>query len=280
MTPYANYPTEREQLMKLTKSPNPSIAITILITLIIIISHFPKEVYANAPNKTAKGWGYVISKNHKTPYVSTNTKKLLKKYDAYYVHNTKEKVIYLTFDLGYENGNTSKILSALDKHNVKATIFVCKAFIDNNPKGLKRMVKEGHAVGNHTVNHIALSQLSTERIKNELDRVNQAYKKVTGKDMPKIVRPPEGGYSEKSLADTKKLGYTSIFWSISLPNDWNIKNQPSKEKTLSLFPSQYHNGAIVLLHGVSPAVADNLDQMLTQLEKKGYHFKLITDIHE
>lgn len=266
--------------MKMTKPHYPSTAIILIVTISLLISLFPQEVYANTPSQMPHGWGYVISKNHKAPYISKSTKKLLKKYDAYYVHNTKEKVIYLTFDLGYENGCTTKILNVLDKHKIKATFFVCKAFIDSNPKGLKRMVREGHAVGNHTVNHIALYKLSSNRIKSELERVRKAYKKVTGKEMSKIVRPPEGGYSEKSLADTKKLGYSSIFWSIAMPNDWNLKNQPSKYRMLSLFPSQYHNGAIVLLHGISPAVADNLDQMLTQLEKKGYKFKLITDIHK
>lgn len=139
------------------------------------------------------------------------------------------------------------------------------------------MVKEGHLVANHTVNHIPFYKLTESKLKSELTKVEKAYKEVTGEEMVKFVRPSEGGYSEKSLSLTKKLGYTSFFWSIALPNDWNLKDQPSKKTALALFKNQYHNGAIVLLHGVSPVVADNLDQMLTQLEDEGYEFKLVSD---
>lgn len=253
-------------------------SILVFMVLVILITHSSKEYYANSLRTKAYSWGYTKSKNHKTPSISKNAKELLKKYDAYYVYHTKQKEIYLTFDLGYENGYTSDILDVLKDYNIKATFFVTKAFIDKNPKGLKRMVKEGHVVANHTVNHIAFHKLSKTKLQEELQRVEEAYKKVTGKDMVKIVRPPEGGYSEKSLALTKKLGYTTIFWSIALPNDWNLKNQPSKKTTLDLFKNQHHNGAIILLHAVSPSVANNLDKMLTQLEDKGYKFKLTTNI--
>jgi peptidoglycan-N-acetylmuramic acid deacetylase len=253
--------------------------LSIIMVFAILIFVIPQEVYAASLSSKSYGWGYTKSKRHKTPAISKDTKEWLKDYDAYYVYNTKKKAIYLTFDLGYENGYTTKILNVLEEHDIKATFFVCKAFIDKNPKGLKRMVKEGHVVGNHTVNHIPFYKLSESKLKSELKKVETAYKEVTGEDMVKYVRPPEGGYSEKSLGLTQKLGYTSIFWSIALPNDWNLENQPSKETTLSLFKNQHHRGAIVLLHGVSPVVADNLDKMLSQLEEEGYEFKLITDIN-
>ena len=255
------------------------IFLSVIMVLAILISVFPQDASANSLSTKEYGWGYTKSKEHKTPSVSKEMKEWLKEYDGYYVHNTKEKVIYLSFDLGYENGYTTEILDVLEEHDIKATFFVCKAFIDKNPKGLKRMVKEGHVVANHTVNHIPFYDLSESKLKRELKKVEDAYEEVTGKKMVKFVRPPEGGYSETSLSLTKNLGYTTIFWSIALPNDWNLKDQPSNETTLALFKNQHHNGAIVLLHGVSPTVAKNLDKMLIQLEDKGYEFKLVTDIN-
>ena len=267
-------------MMKIgTKHPlKAKIILSFILAFVILILNVPQDVNSATLSTKALNWGYTKSKNHKTPVITKSTLALLKENNAYYVHDTNDKVIYLTFDLGYENGYTTKILDVLKKHKIKASFFVCKAFIDSNPKGLKRMVKEGHVVANHTVNHIAFYKLSEDKIESELSRVEAAYKKVTGKPMVKIVRPPEGGYSEKSLAITKELGYTTIFWSIALPNDWNMQDQPSKETTLALFKTQYHNGAIALLHGVSPAVANNLDGMLTELEKQGYEFRLVTDM--
>ncbi len=255
--------------------------LSVILAFITVFTMMPtSEGYASSVSNKALGWGYTKSKNHKVPVVSKSTKALLKKNNGYYVYNEKEKYVYLTFDLGYDNGYTNKILDVLEEHEIKATFFVCKAAITANPKAIKRMVKEGHIVANHTVKHIPFYKLSKSSLKKELQGVEKEYEKVTGEKMVKFVRPPEGGYSEKSLAITKELGYTSIFWSIALPNDWNLKKQPSKKTTLALFKNQHHKGAIILLHGVSPAVADNLDTMLTQLEKEGYEFRLVTDMEE
>lgn len=250
---------------------------SLLLAVVLLLAAYPSTAYA-ALSTTARDWYYTKSQNHKAPVVSGIIKDMLKKYDAYYIDDTKEKIIYLTFDLGYDNGYTEDILDTLKKHDIKATFFVCKAFITQNPDGLKRMLEEGHVVGNHTVNHIPFYKLSQSKLESELKGVEDAYKKTTGKTMTKVLRPPEGGYSEKSLALTQKLGYKTFFWSIALPNDWNLSNQPSRDTTLKLFKAQHHKGAIALLHGVSPAVAKNLDAMLLQLEDAGYRFGLVTDI--
>ncbi len=252
--------------------------LSFIMAFIITFTLLPQEIYALSLSNKAQGWGYSKSVNHKTPSVSKGTIKLLAKYDGYYVYNTDEKIIYLTFDLGYDNGYTDKILNVLKKHHINATFFVCKGTITGNPKAIKRMVTEGHVVANHTVNHIPFYKQSKSSLEEELQGVEKAYEEVTGDQMLKIVRPPEGGYSEKSLAITKDLGYTSVFWSIALPNDWNLDKQPSRKATLSLFKNQHHKGAIVLLHGVSPVVANNLDTMLTQLEDEDYEFGLVTDM--
>jgi peptidoglycan-N-acetylmuramic acid deacetylase len=253
-----------------------------ILVFFLVFTMMPSEGYASSVSNKALNWGYTRNTSHKIPTVSKTTKALLKKYNGYYVYNENknEKEIYLTFDLGYDNGYTNKILDVLKEHEVKATFFVCKAAITANPKAIKRMAEEGHIVANHTVKHIPFYKLSKSSLKKELQGVEKEYEKVTGEKMAKFVRPPEGGYSEKSLAITQELGYTSIFWSIALPNDWNLKKQPSKKTTLALFKNQHHEGAIILLHGVSPVVADNLDAMLTQLEKEGYDFKLVNDMAE
>lgn len=250
----------------------------IIMAFVIAFTILPTETFAGSRSNKGRNWGYTKSLNHKAPSVSKATKDILKKYDGYYVKDADKKIIYLTFDLGYENGYTNKILDVLKKHNIKATFFVCKGAITSNPKAIKRMVKEGHVVANHTVNHKSFYKLSESNITKELQGVEKVYEKVTGKKMVKIVRPPEGGYSEKTLAITKKLGYTTVFWSIALPNDWNIKNQPSNETTLALFKNQHHKGAIILLHAVSPTVSKNLDKMVIQLKDKGYEFRLVSDL--
>ncbi len=265
-------------LIKPNKLKNIRLLLTILLTFSFAFTSVRSEAYAASVSEKAINWGYTKSVDHKAPAVSKATKELLKKYDGYYVYNAKKEYIYLTFDLGYDNGYTNQILDVLEEHDIKATFFVCKAAITANPKAIKRMVKEGHIVANHTVNHIPFYKLSKSSLKKELKEVEEAYEKVTEEKMAKFVRPPEGGYSEKALAITKELGYTTVLWSIALPNDWNLKNQPSQKTALALFKNQHHKGAIVLLHAVSPTVADNLDAMLTQLEKEGYEFRLVSDM--
>lgn len=237
----------------------------------------------NAPDESAfstKGhaWSYTRNKEHNTPAVGETARLYCGKYQGYYVHNTSEKVIYLTFDEGYENGFTPKILDTLAGRNIKASFFATKSFITKNPELVKRMVEEGHVVASHTVTHRSMYELSDKELKEELEGVEEAYREVTGEAMAKYVRPPKGDYSEKSLAVTGELGYRTIFWSIALPNDWNQEKQPTKEEATALFKDNHHNGAIVLLHAVSRTVAENLDEMLQILEVEGYSFKLITDI--
>ena len=243
-----------------------------------------KETSSPAPTPQAspapkgQSWYYQRNNTHKPSGIPSSASKLLEKYDGYYVYNTEQKVFYLTFDEGYENGYTPSILDTLLNHGVKASFFATKSFITKNPDLVRRMVDEGHLVLNHTVTHPSLYLLSDEKIKEELSGVEKAYTEVTGLEMHKCVRPPKGDYSEASLKATQALGYKTIFWSIALPNDWNLSKQPTKEETVSLFKNYHHNGAIALLHAVSSSVTENLDEMLQILEEEGYEFRLISDI--
>lgn len=195
------------------------------------------------------------------------------KYNAHYVGKPNEKVLYLTFDAGYESGNTEKILDTLKKHNAPAAFFVVDHYIKTNPDMIKRMVNEGHLVCNHSKSHPSMASITDfERFKSEILTVEESFKEVTGKDMPKYFRPPMGKFSELSLKYTQDLGYSTIFWSFAYV-DWLENNQPSHEDAKEKIYSRTHPGAILLLHPNSRTNAEVLDEVITHWEKEGYTLK-------
>lgn len=194
-------------------------------------------------------------------------------YNSYYVGNPNEKNIYLTFDAGYENGTTEKILDTLKKHNAKAHFFVVESYIKNNPDLVKRMEKEGHLVCNHSKSHISMAQITDpEKFKSELLSVENTYKEVVGKEMPKYFRPPMGKFSEQSLKYTQDLGYSTIFWSFAYV-DWYNEKQPTHEYAKEKIYTRTHPGAIILLHPNSKTNTEILDEVLTHWEEEGYTLK-------
>jgi peptidoglycan-N-acetylmuramic acid deacetylase len=203
----------------------------------------------------------------------------LDSYDAYYVDkaNKKNKVIYLTFDCGYENGYTGQILDTLKKHKATAMFFVTQTYIRDNVDLVKRMKKEGHLVGNHTVRHQSMPELSERDIKEELIACADYCKEATGYEMDRFVRPPMGEYSERTLQICKNLGYKTIFWSMAYM-DYDVKKQPGAEYVIQHFKQYYHNGAIPLMHNVSSSNAEALDRVLTNLEKEGFFFGNLDNI--
>ncbi|MDU7967500.1 MAG: delta-lactam-biosynthetic de-N-acetylase [Paeniclostridium sordellii] len=195
------------------------------------------------------------------------------KYDAYYVGDPKEKVIYLTFDAGYESGNTEKLLDTLKKHKVPAAFFVVDHYLKTNPDMVKRMVDEGHLVCNHSKRHPSMASITDfEKFKEEINSVEESYKEITGKDMPKFFRPPMGKFSELSLKYTQDLGYNTIFWSFAYV-DWYEDKQPSHEEAKEKIFSRTHPGAIVLLHPNSTTNTEILDEVITHWKKEGYTLK-------
>lgn len=221
------------------------------------------------------GWGLKKVENSQ-PEVPQNWKEMLKKYDAYYLGNTSEKVMYLTFDEGYENGYTSKILDVLKKTNTPAAFFVTGPYIEKEPELIKRMTEEGHIVGNHTVNHPSMPDLSEDEITKELTELNKSFARLTDQSM-KYMRPPRGEFSEKSLAITQKNGYKTVFWSIAYA-DWNTDNQKGVENAVKQVTKQFHNGAIILLHAVSEDNANALEQIINIAKEQGYTFKSLEDL--
>ena len=196
----------------------------------------------------------------------------LEEFSAYYLGDTSQKEVYLTFDEGYENGYTEKILDVLLDKDVTAAFFVTKSYIKENPGLIARMVDEGHIVGNHTIRHKSSPSLSESDMAAELIGVADYFKEVTGKDMPPFFRPPMGEYSERVLAVAKDCGYHTIFWSFAY-QDWLEDKQPGAAAAHSKVMENLHPGAILLLHAVSSSNAEALEDIIDSIHKEGYVFK-------
>ena len=202
----------------------------------------------------------------------------LRQYGAAYRVDELVKVIYLTFDAGYENGCTEKILDVLKKHNAPAAFFLVGNYLEKNEDLVRRMVREGHTVGNHTMHHPDMSTLSDRAaFEKELRDLEQHYREVTGQEMPRYYRPPQGIYSQENLAMAKEMGYKTVFWSLAYV-DWNNDSQPTREQALAKLLPRTHNGAVVLLHSTSRTNAEILDELLTRWEEQGYRFGQIGEL--
>ena len=219
-------------------------------------------------------WGLSFPSPGQAP-VGNTTNDYLKQFNACYMGDPGVKVIYLTFDAGYENGNTAKILDALKKHGVHAAFFVVGNYLETSPELVKRMVNEGHIVGNHTYHHPDMSKIaSKEDFQRELTSLEEKFQEITGQTMPKYYRPPQGKYSVENLQMAKDLGYHTFFWSLAYV-DWYQDRQPSKEEAFKKLLGRIHPGAIVLLHSTSSTNAAILDELLTSWEEMGYTFRSI-----
>ena len=211
-------------------------------------------------DQTKIDWWLVRAKNHQTPGFNDQLKFNLADYKGICLGDTSRKVIYLTFDEGYENGYTNQILDVLKAHQVKGMFFVTLPYIQQNDALIKRMHKEGHLVCNHSNHHLSMPSLvnDSEKFTKELSDVSTAYTQLTGQNMPPFFRPPMGHYSEKSLSLTKELGYQTVFWSFAYC-DWKPEAQPDPSSAKRLMLDGLHNGAIYLLHAVSKTNA-NVDR--------------------
>ena len=225
----------------------------------------------------ADNWGLGFGAEGTQPTGNVSADEL-KKYDAYYVGGPSEKVLYLTFDCGYENGNTEPILDALKKHGAPATFFVVGHFLESAPEIAKRMIADGHPVGNHTYHHPDMSAISdAASFQKEMDDVATLFQALTGQEMAKYYRPPQGKYNTQNLSMAKELGYSTFFWSLAYV-DWNVDKQPSKEQAFDKLLTRVHPGAIVLLHSTSETNGKILDELLTKWEEMGYQFRPLGDL--
>ena len=226
---------------------------------------------------SASDWGLSFLTEGEVPAGNASPEDLAK-YDTYYLGDTSQKVIYLTFDCGYENGYTEQILDALKKHNAPAAFFVVGHMVESAPDIVRRMAAEGHVVGNHTFHHPDMSSISQQAaFQKELDSLAELYEETTGQPLSHFYRPPQGKYSEENLKQAQELGYKTIFWSLAYV-DWNTDAQPTAEQAYAKLLPRIHDGAIVLLHSTSRTNAEILDDLLTKWENLGYSFKSLEEL--
>ena len=222
-------------------------------------------------------WGLSFQQEGQPP-VANATAEELAQHNAHYIGDTTQKRIYLTFDAGYENGYTPAILDTLKKLEVPATFFVVGHYLESAPDLVRRMEAEGHTVANHTYSHPDMSAIAgKDAFLHELGRVEDKYKEITGKEMPKFYRPPQGKYSEQNLKMACDAGYHTFFWSLAYV-DWQTDRQPTREQALEKLTGRIHPGAVVLLHSTSATNAQVLEEVIVKWKEMGYSFGTLAEL--
>jgi len=232
-----------------------------------------ERYYASGINDSysrLRSWGIKRGEKGQLPAADPGAPELLAKYNSLYLADTDKKTIYLTFDEGYENGYTSKILDVLYENKVNAIFFITGPYLEKEDALIQRMIDEGHAVGNHTVRHKSLPLLDDKEIEDEVVELDRKFYQKYGRNMV-FLRPPKGEYSERTLSITSKLGYVNVFWSFAY-DDWSVNNQRGWEYAFRKVTDNLHNGAIILLHAVSRDNAEALDKIIEHARASGYEF--------
>ena len=222
-------------------------------------------------------WGLSF-RQEGAPPVGNADRQQLRQYDAAYLGDPSKKVLYLTFDAGYENGSTEKILDILKEQQVSAAFFLVGNYIEKNADLVRRMEAEGHIVGNHTMHHKDMSKITDEAaFTKELQDLEKLYEDTVGKPMPKYYRPPQGIYSEENLRLAQKLGYKTVFWSLAYV-DWNNDSQPTREQAFKKLLPRTHPGAVILLHSTSKTNAEILGELIEKWKAEGYRFGTLEEL--
>ena len=248
----------------------------ILLIAVVIALAVSVSVFASSALTTGS-WGLSF-RQEGAPPIGNAGKDQLRQYQAAYIGDVGEKVLYLTFDAGYENGCTARILDTLKEKQVPAAFFLVGNYIQRSPDLVRRMVAEGHTVGNHTMHHYDMSRLSDKAaFSKELTDLEALYKETVGQELPKYYRPPQGIYSEENLKMAQELGYKTLFWSLAYV-DWNNDAQPTREAAFSKLLPRTHNGAVVLLHSTSKTNAEILGELIDKWKAMGYRFGTLEEL--
>ncbi len=226
-------------------------------------------------NNTKIGWGVSRKKEHAQPDLGSKNRELLKKYEGIDMGNSEQKVVYLTFDEGYEAGYTKQILETLKKNNVTATFFITAHYLNSQEELVKQMIEENHIVGNHTKNHPSLPDLKDEEIENEIMDLHKAVYQKFNYEM-KYIRPPKGEFSERTLHITRTLGYTTVMWSLAY-DDWDENKQNREDYAKQKILDNIHPGAVILLHANSKDNANILDECIQSIKNNGYEIKSLDE---
>ena len=252
--------------------------ILILLLALALAAMGAAGLYLSSALETGS-WGLSFRQPGQPPVGNAGAEQL-RRYDAAYIGDTAQPVLYLTFDAGYESGFTAGILDVLKAHQVPAAFFLVGDYIRRNPDLVRRMAQEGHTVGNHTMHHYDMSKISGEEdFARELQGLEELYRETVGQELPRYYRPPQGVYSEENLKMAQALGYRTVFWSLAYA-DWNNDAQPSPEEAFDKLLPRAHNGAVVLLHATSRTNAQILDELLTRWEGQGYRFASLDELYE
>ena len=248
----------------------------ILALAIAVAAAVAISIFAGSSLETGS-WGLSFPQEGAPP-IGNAGKDQLNAYAAAYIGDTSRKVLYLTFDAGYENGSTEKILDVLKAQQVPAAFFLVGNYMEKNADLVRRMVEEGHIVGNHTMHHYDMRKLTEQSaFAKELKDLEILFQEITGKEMPKFYRPPQGLYSEENLQMAKDLGYKTVFWSLAYV-DWNNDDQPSREEALGKLIPRTHPGAVVLLHSTSKTNAAVLEELIGKWKEEGYVFGTVEEL--
>ncbi len=250
------------------------------VTVSLLFGVLGTEVSA-VSETAAYNWYVMRNKEHTLPCLEKQMA-FITEHGGYYgdteAAKNGDKVIYLTFDAGYENGNVAKILDALKKHNAPGAFFVLENLIVRNPELIQRMADEGHLICNHTRSHPDMTKLcDIEKFSEQLSSINDILYNKCGIKMSNYYRPPEGRFSRQNLEFAEKLGYKTIFWSFAYA-DWDNNRQPSEDEAIKKILDNAHPGEIMLLHPTSATNAAVLDRVLTALEKDGYRFASLDEL--
>lgn len=267
-------------MKKIKKGAIGILVIAVFSLSVIAMKAEEKEITTNATSVSNQkiGWGIKRNDNHEQPDVGSNNKKVLEENEGICLGNQEKKNIYLTFDEGYEAGYTPQLLNTLKDNQVKATFFITAHYVNTQPELVQQMIDEGHIIGNHTVNHKSMPDLTEEKIKTEVMELHQVINEKFNYEM-KYIRPPKGEYSEKTLQVTNQLGYKTVMWSFAY-EDWNEDKQPDEEVAKKKIVSNLHNGEIMLLHGNSKTNTNVLDSVIKEAKNMGYEFKSLDEFEK
>ena len=250
--------------------------VTMALFGITMAKGYEAHQVSSAKALTSENWGLGFSTEGEAP-TANETPEELKQWNAYYIGDQTEKKIYLTFDCGYENGQMECILDALKEADVKAAFFLVGNYLETEPDLVKRMVDEGHTIGNHTCHHKDMSIMGEDELKKELNDLEEKLKEITGRESDMYYRPPQGKYSTKSLQMAKAQGYKTIFWSLAYV-DWYDDDQPTKEEAFDKLLKRIHPGAIILLHSTSRTNGEILPELIQKWKDMGYTFGTLDEL--
>ena len=253
--------------------------IILIIVCVFVIQNNKNTIYTSSnvtgyDNKKIE-WGIKRNSNHEQPDLGSKNKELMEKYNGLCIGNNSQKNIYLTFDAGYEAGYTIKILDVLKEKGVSATFFITSHYLNTADEQVKRMIEEGHTIGNHTVNHKCMPEITDEEIEQEVMKLHQAVYEKYNYEM-RYIRPPKGEFSERTLKKCEDLGYKTVMWSFAYC-DWDENKQPTIEEGKKKIIDNFHPGEIILLHSNSKTNSEILADIIDEARNQGYEFKTLDE---